>query len=154
GSYMEGLGAGLAGPIIGLLAGIFSYGGIYAARLIDRQNAQLTARFPDERLRSEALRQENLRWLNWAALSFAALAAFAIPFPPIAPVLGAHLAALANVVGLQFEMLVGIVLGVGTLVAVWRPKLSLVVVGGLVALAFSPAVALAAAVAFGLGIIQ
>jgi hypothetical protein len=86
-----------------------------------------------------------MRWLKYGALSFLAVGAMALPLPVIGPLihLGAHAA-----------VAITAVLGTGTILAMWRPKLGLALAMAPVLLAFPSNVALTAAAFFVFGLLQ
>jgi hypothetical protein len=148
GKFAIGPGAdsSLAAPVMGLIAGLFSFGGLFAGKLVNAHAQALQAKHGDDAVASEeAARTSTMRWLKYGALSFLAVGAMALPLPVIAPLIN---------LGSHASIAVTAVLGTGTILSMWKPKLGLALALAPVLLAFPAHVALTAAAFFGFGLLQ
>jgi hypothetical protein len=135
-----------AAPIMGLIVGLFSFGGLFAGKIVTKQSRDIESRHEDDPAAAqEAARSSAMKWMKYGALSFLAVGAMALPLPIIGPliVLGSHTA-----------LVVTAVLGAGTILSMWRPKLGPALAMAPVALAFPSHVVLAAAAFFVFGFMQ
>jgi hypothetical protein len=147
---VSAMGAGAASssaaPIIGLVIGLFSFGGLFAGKIVTKHSHDVQAKHgTDAPAAEEAARSSAMRWLKYGALSFLAVGAMALPLPIIGPLL--HL-------GSHAAVAVTAVLGTGTILAMWKPRLGLALAMAPVVLAFPSHVALAAIAFFGFGLMQ
>jgi hypothetical protein len=135
-----------AAPIMGLIAGIFSFGGLFAGKIVTKHAQDVEAKHGgDAPAAEEAARSSAMRWLKYGALSFLAVGAMALPLPIIGPLI--HL-------GTHTAVAVMAVLGTGTILSMWKPKLGLALAMAPVLLAFPSHVALVALSFFGFGLLQ
>ena len=135
-----------AAPIMGLIVGLFSFGGLFAGKIVTKHSHDIEAKHGgDDAAAEEAARSSAMRWLKYGALSFLAVGAMALPLPIIGPLI--HLGSHAAIV-------VTAVLGTGTILSMWKPKLGLALAMAPVLLAFPSHVALAATAFFGFGLMQ
>lgn len=140
-----GADASLGAPIIGLIAGLFSFGGLYAGKLVAKQAADVKAKHAgDAAAEAESSRRSTIKWLKYGALSFLLVGSMALPLPVFGPIVAMQGLATA----------VAVVLGVGTVTAMWKPKLGLAIAALPVLLAFNAHVILAAAAFFAFGLLQ
>jgi|GEM_PF-1979282 len=148
GKFAVGPGAAssLAAPIMGLIAGLFSFGGLFAGKLVNKHARDVAAKYgADAAGAEEAARASTMRWLKYGALSFLAVGAMALPLPAIAPLIA---------LGTHASIVVTAVLGTGTILSMWKPKLGLALALTPVLLAFPAHVALAAVAFFAFGMLQ
>jgi hypothetical protein len=148
GKFAIGPGAdsSLAAPIMGLIAGLFSFGGLFAGKIVNAHAAAVAAKYADDQdAKKEAARASTIRWLKYGALSFLAVGAMALPLPAVGPLihLGSHAA-----IG------VTAVLGTGTILSMWKPKLGLALAMAPVLVAFPLHVSLVAVSFFAFGLLQ
>lgn len=172
--------AGLAGPAMGLIAGLFSFGGLFAGRLINhdqkRMDVTMATRrelyeqmgFTPEEAAAQAQsetwadnRRSTLKWLFYGAgalLLLGTMAAMALPvFAAMPAVIGpAMLAAWAAATGIPAALIgfiVPVSLAVGALTSLKFPKTGLVLVALPTFLFFQPAVAVVSVAFFALGMV-
>ncbi|MFI5350887.1 MAG: hypothetical protein ACHQ2Z_15170 [Elusimicrobiota bacterium] len=148
GKFAVGAGAdpSMAAPIMGLIGGLFSLGGLFAGKIVSKHARDIEAKHGgDPAAAAETARSSAMRWLKYGALSFLAVGAMALPLPVIGPLihLGSHAA-----------VAVAAVLGAGTILSMWKPKLGLALAMAPVLLAFPSHVVLAAVAFFGFGLLQ
>ena len=148
GTFAVGAGAdsSMAAPIMGLIGGLFSLGGLFAGKIVSKHARDIEAKHGgDSAAAAESARSSAMRWLKYGAMSFLAVGAMALPLPVIGPLihLGSHAA-----------VAVAAVLGTGTILSMWKPKLGLALAMAPVLLAFPSHVVLAAVAFFGFGLLQ
>jgi len=148
GKFAVGAGsnAGHAAPVMGLVVGLFSFGGLFAGKLVARQSHDIEARHgAGTPAAEEAARASTMRWLKFGALSFLAVGAMALPLPVVGPLI--HLGGHAG-------LAVTAVLGAGTVLSLWRPKLGLALALIPVLLTFPSRVVLTAVSFLAFGMLQ
>jgi hypothetical protein len=142
-----------AGPIIGLLGGMFSFGGLFAGRLIVEEQKRMD-RKPKDQI-PEANRRSTLRWLILGAVGTLLLGVLALPIPAIAPLITpAMIAAAAGLLHVPAWLVVPVALALGAVTALRWPITGLLLVIAPALLAFPLNIGLAAVAFLAFGLIN
>ena len=149
-SMVAGADPAIAGPVMGLMSGLFSFGGLFAGKFVNKQAADLAAKHAgDDKALAEATRQKTIKWLKIGALSLLLMGStvLALQLPYIAPLVSTLKAVAVLEAIFANPLSLAAIIGGGAVLSMWKPMLGLGLTMGVVAIAF-PVHVVVGAVAF------